>query len=665
MFSSLLIANRGEIACRIIRTAKRMGLRTIAVYSDADADAPHTKLADEALHIGPSPAAESYLKIDRIIEAAKRSGAEAIHPGYGFLSENADFADACLATGIIFVGPPADAIRQMGHKSTAKALMVMANVPVVPGYHGEDQSEETLVLAAADVGYPVLIKAAAGGGGKGMRRVDDSEKFTKELKAARREAMSAFGDDHVLIEKFVTKPRHIEVQVFADGHGNAVHLFERDCSVQRRHQKVIEEAPAPGMPDTVRETMGHAAVAAAKAINYQGAGTVEFIVDGSKGLGEAAFYFMEMNTRLQVEHPVTELITGLDLVEWQLRVASGEPLPKAQNELSINGHAVEARLYAENPAKNFFPQTGTLTRLRFPPEGPHVRVDSGVEEGQEIPIFYDPMIAKVVAWDETREQAINRLETALRQTRLAGVNTNLAFLAAVAEHAAFRAGDVDTGFIETHKADLIPEAGLASAEILAAAVLAQVAERGGAPAHTGDPYSPWDCANGWRMNLPGAEPFDFLDGDTARRVILHHGKYGLSLEIEGDVHPASYALEDNGDLSFVLGGTRQIVHVVDEGDAVTVLARGYAHRLERIDPSLSADDMDQAGGDIKAPLPGKITVVMVLQGDAVAKNQPLMTLEAMKMEHTMLATRDGTVTTLNIGPGDQVAEGTLLVSIGD
>ena len=455
MFDSVLIANRGEIACRIIRTARQMGIRTIAVYSEADAGAPHVRMADDAHLIGPAPARDSYLVIDRMIEVAAASGAQAIHPGYGFLSENADFADACATAGVTFIGPPAEAIRQMGHKSAAKTLMEQAGVPVVPGYHGEDQSDDTLAAAAEDIGYPVLIKAAAGGGGKGMRRVDDPARFAKDLKAARREALSAFGNDHVLIEKFVGRPRHIEIQVFADGQGNVVHLFERDCSLQRRNQKVVEEAPAPGMTAGLRQAMGEAAISAAKAIGYQGAGTVEFIVDGSRGLENAGFYFMEMNTRLQVEHPVTEMITGQDLVAWQLRVAAGETLPLSQDDIVLNGHAVEARLYAENPAKTFFPQPGTLTRLAFPPETGELRVDSGIEEGQEVTVYYDPMIAKVIAWGEDRQTALDRLEAALRATRLEGVTTNLAFLAAVAAHPVFRRGEVDTGFIETYLADLL------------------------------------------------------------------------------------------------------------------------------------------------------------------------------------------------------------------
>ncbi|MDE0725630.1 MAG: ATP-grasp domain-containing protein, partial [Alphaproteobacteria bacterium] len=435
MFRKILIANRGEIACRVMRTAHRLGAATVAVYSEADANAMHVAMADEAVLIGPPPVQESYLLMDRIIEAAKRTRAEAIHPGYGFLSENAAFAEACAAAGIVFIGPPASAIRAMGEKAAAKALMVAAQVPVVPGYHGDDQDDAVLTRAADDIGYPVLIKAVMGGGGKGMRQVNEAGKFAAALKGARREGLSSFGDDKVLVEKYLERPRHIEIQVFADQQGEVVHLFERDCSVQRRHQKVLEEAPAPGMSASMRRAMGDAAVAAAKAIGYVGAGTVEFIVDVSadsnNGLSEDAFYFMEMNTRLQVEHPVTEMITGQDLVEWQLRVAAGEPLPLSQDELTINGHAVEARIYSENPQKKFLPATGTLHRLRPPAEGPHVRVDTGVREGDEVSMFYDPMIAKLIVWDRDRPSALRRLVDALERYEIAGVITNVNFLAAV------------------------------------------------------------------------------------------------------------------------------------------------------------------------------------------------------------------------------------------
>ena len=499
MFSSVLIANRGEIACRVIRTAKAMGLRTIAVYSDADLNAAHVALADEAYHIGPSPVGESYLKADTILDVAKRSGADAIHPGYGFLSENAGFADACEAAGVIFIGPTADAIRAMGLKDAAKVLMEKADVPVVPGYHGENQDPTFLAHQADEIGYPVLIKAVAGGGGKGMRRVDNPADFDKALQSAQRESASAFGEDRVLVEKFVSCPRHIEIQVFADEHGNAVYLFERDCSLQRRHQKVVEEAPAPDMPEDMRKTMGEAAVAAVKAISYRGAGTIEFIVDTSDGLKADAFYFMEMNTRLQVEHPVTEMITGQDLVEWQLRVAAGEKLPVTQDELSINGHAVEVRLYAEDPAKKFFPSTGTLHRLRLPTEDASVRVDTGVREGDTVSMFYDPMIAKLIVWDETRKGAVRRMARALESVEIAGLRSNTAFLAQIMQHPEFVAANIDTGFIDKHLADLVPAPGLPEAEILVAAALHELVARQIALVAGDDLHSPWTAGDGWAL----------------------------------------------------------------------------------------------------------------------------------------------------------------------
>jgi 3-methylcrotonyl-CoA carboxylase alpha subunit len=655
MFRSVLVANRGEIALRVMRTARRLGLRTVAVHSEADAGAPHVRFADEARLIGPPPALDSYLRIDRIVEAAVDSGAEAVHPGYGFLSENAAFAEACAAAGLVFVGPPADAIRRMGNKSAAKALMERAGVPVVPGYHGADQSDETLALAAERAGYPVLIKAAAGGGGKGMRRVDAPDRFERELKAARREAMSAFGDDAMLVEKFVPRPRHIEIQVFADGHGNTVHLFERECSIQRRHQKVIEEAPAPGMTPDLRVRMGAAAVAAAEAIGYRGAGTVEFIVDGSRGLAEADFWFMEMNTRLQVEHPVTEAVTGHDLVEWQFRVAAGETLPVTQDRLTIGGHAIEARLYAENPAKKFFPQAGTLTRLRFPPEGPHLRVDSGAAEGQEIPIFYDPMIAKVIAWDATRAGAAARLEAALRATRLAGIASNLGFLAAIAAHPAFLAGDLHTGFIDEHAADLIPEPGPADRETLAAAAAAVLAARGTASA------DPWEVRDAWRLNLPAAETLRLRDGGTERSVVVHHGP-APALEIDGERLAVAWEQDAAGDLAVSLGGVRFTAHVVAEGEALTVLRRGHAHRLELVDPGAADDDAAAGAADLRAPLPGRVAQVLAEPGKAVARHAPLVILEAMKMEHVLVAPAAATVDEVRVSAGDQVAEGAVLLT---
>jgi 3-methylcrotonyl-CoA carboxylase alpha subunit len=655
MFRSVLVANRGEIALRVMRTARRMGLRTIAVHSEADAAAPHVRFADEAHLIGPPPALESYLRIDRIIEVAIRSGAEAIHPGYGFLSENAAFAEACAAAGIVFVGPPPDAIRQMGHKAAAKALMEQAGVPVVPGYHGDDQADGVLAEAAARIGYPVLIKAAAGGGGKGMRRVDAAGAFDRELKAARREAMSAFGDDTMLVERYVARPRHIEIQVFADGHGGAVHLFERECSIQRRHQKVIEEAPAPGMSEAQRARMGEAAVAAARAIGYRGAGTVEFIVDGRRGLADADFFFMEMNTRLQVEHPVTEMITGTDLVEWQFRVASGETLPLRQDQLAIDGHAIEARLYAENPAKKFFPQAGPLKRLRFPAEGPHLRIDSGVEEGQDISIFYDPMIAKVIAWDTTRTGAAHRLQGALERTRLAGIASNLGFLAAIAGNKAFLDGDLHTGFIDEHAADLIPGAEPAGRDVLGAAVLSILAARARPAA------DPWDERSAWRMNLPAREVFVLRDGDAERRVTVTHAP-SLALEIDGESLPAAFEADAHGDLAVSLGGQRASVHVVMEGEALTVLRRGHAYRLALVEAATAGDDAADQASDIRAPLPGRVVQVLAEPGKAVARHAPLVILEAMKMEHVLVAPAAGTIGDVRVAAGDQVAEGAVLVT---
>ncbi|HSK40851.1 MAG TPA: acetyl-CoA carboxylase biotin carboxylase subunit, partial [Arenibaculum sp.] len=462
MFSKILIANRGEIACRVIRTARHMGIRTVAVHSEADAGALHVDMADEAWLIGPPPARESYLRIDAILDVARRSGAEAIHPGYGFLSENAAFADACGQAGIVFVGPPADAIRAMGGKSEAKALMEPAGVPLVPGYHGAGQDPELLRREAEAIGFPLLIKASAGGGGKGMRVVAAAGEFDAQLAGARREAASAFGDERVLLEKYLTRPRHVEIQVFADRHGNCVYLFERDCSIQRRHQKVVEEAPAPALPPGTRQRMGEAAVAAARAIGYVGAGTVEFLLDE-----DGAFYFMEMNTRLQVEHPVTEMITGQDLVEWQFRVAAGEPLPVGQDDLAISGHAIEVRVYAEDPARDFLPQTGRLDHLAFPEPGPHVRIDAGVRAGDRISIHYDPMIAKLIVWDHDRPAAVRRLRAALGATQIAGLNANVGFLSAIAAHPAFLAADLDTRFIERHHADLLPAQAPADATTLA------------------------------------------------------------------------------------------------------------------------------------------------------------------------------------------------------
>ena len=509
----ILIANRGEIARRIIRTARRMGIETVAVYSDADANAPHVAEATLAVHIGPAPAAESYLRAEKIIEAALKTGADAIHPGYGFLSENAAFADACQQAGLIFIGPGADAIRAMGLKDGAKKLMRQAGVPIVPGYQGDDQSLDRLQRSANAIGYPILIKAVAGGGGKGMRRVDDAASFADALLAAKREAQRAFGNDSVLIEKYLTCPRHVEVQVFADTHGNVVHLFERDCSLQRRHQKVVEEAPAPGLPDALRRAMGEAAVTAAKAIGYVGAGTVEFILDVSEGVEKAPFYFMEMNTRLQVEHPVTELITGYDLVEWQIRVARGEPLHARQEDIRINGHAVEVRLYAEDAEGGFLPSTGRLERLHLPEGLAGVRVDSGVVEGQEITVHYDPMIAKLIAHGTDRTVAIDRLIGALDATIAVGPKTNRSFLARLIGHPAFRTGDIDTGFIERHLEDLAPITEVPD-RLLALAALAAAT-----PREKPDMSSPWTALGPWRLNLPYRQSIDLFLPDGAKHTV--------------------------------------------------------------------------------------------------------------------------------------------------
>ncbi|HYM32540.1 MAG TPA: acetyl/propionyl/methylcrotonyl-CoA carboxylase subunit alpha [Candidatus Cybelea sp.] len=669
MFRRLLIANRGEIACRVIETARRLGMRTVAVYSDADARARHVAMADEAWRIGPAPARESYLNADAILDAARGSGAEAIHPGYGFLSENAVFADACAAAGVRFVGPPASAIRAMGLKGAAKALMQLANVPVVPGYHGDAQDAAALKHEAARIGYPILIKAVAGGGGKGMRRVDSDAAFDAALAGAKREAKAAFGDERVLIEKYLLKPRHIEMQVFADTHGNAVHLFERDCSLQRRHQKVLEEAPAPGMPPKMREAMGKAAVAAAKAIGYVGAGTVEFIADVAGGLKADGFYFMEMNTRLQVEHPVTEMITGLDLVEWQLRIASGEALPLGQDQVRASGHAVEARIYAENPATQFLPATGTLHRLRFPEADRHVRIDTGVREGDEVTPYYDPMIAKLIVWDRSRADAARRLAGALRSCEIAGCITNVAFLARVAEHPAFLDGELDTGFIERHLSDLVPAPAPPAGNMLAIAAVAVLLERetaAKANVAPSDRYSPWSEMRGWRLNGLGRSELVFRrSGDTAdhRVDVQYRPDGGWQLRIDGADIRADAASDGDGGLTAVLNGTRVPAAAVHRGSDVTVIARCEVERLILDDPLLQDYEDEGSGGAIVAPMPGKVIQLFVKPGAAVERGHPLLVLEAMKMEHTILAPATGIVDRVNVTAGEQVQEGAVLVAL--
>ncbi|MGF1455483.1 MAG: acetyl/propionyl/methylcrotonyl-CoA carboxylase subunit alpha [Alphaproteobacteria bacterium] len=666
MVDRLLIANRGEIACRIIRTARRMGIETLAVYSEADGHAAHVALADSALAIGPAPAAESYLRGEALIEAAQCSGAQAIHPGYGFLSENAAFAEAVAAAGLIFVGPPPAAIRAMGLKDQAKALMEKAGVPIVPGYHGANQDPAHLVDAAHAVGFPVLIKAVAGGGGKGMRRVDRREDFEAALASAKRESANAFGDDRVLIERFVTRPRHVEIQVFADAHGGVVHLFERDCSLQRRHQKVIEEAPAPGMTEPVRTAMGRAAVEAARAIGYRGAGTVEFIADGSQGLRENGFFFMEMNTRLQVEHPVTEMITGLDLVEWQIRVAMGEPLPRTQEQIPLTGHAIEARLYAENPSKGFLPSTGTLHRLALPEPDDRLRIDTGVRQGDAVTIHYDPMIAKIIAWGETRDAALRRLGQALRASEVAGVQTNAGFLAEIAGHPAFRDAAIDTGFIDRHLEDLIPDPGPPADDIKALAALYVLAERDAAAAHararSADPHSPWHALDGWRVGARAREVLRF-GGDHPFTVTVGHGAPLRALDIDGRMFEGQASMVEAERLSVVLNGRHDCIGVLRLGRRIVIMTEGHAHEVVLEDPlERSVSDTD-AAARIAAPMPGKIIAVHAAEGDSVRRGQALVVLEAMKMEHTLSAGADGTVESLTVAPGDQVEEGAVLATL--
>ena len=670
MFKRILIANRGEIACRVIRTARRLAIETVAVYSDADAGAMHVAEADAAIRIGGAAPSESYLNVDAILAAAKASGAEAIHPGYGFLSENAAFAEACAKAGIVFIGPPASAIRAMGSKSAAKALMEKAGVPVVPGYHGDKQEPGFLAKEAGRIGYPVLIKAVAGGGGKGMRRVDKAADFAEALAGAKREAQGAFKDDVLLVEKYVERPRHVEIQVFGDAKGNAVYLFERDCSVQRRHQKVLEEAPAPGLDPKTRKSMGEAAVAAAKAIGYTGAGTIEFIFGG--GPSGSAFYFMEMNTRLQVEHPVTELITGLDLVEWQLRVASGEALPLKQDELSIRGHAVEARLYAEDPAKDFLPATGRLAHLALPPSNPQgpVRVDTGVRQGDTVSIHYDPMIAKLIAWGEDRAAALRRMASMLDETRVAGMVTNRDFLRAVVTHPAFATGDVHTGFIGEHAKELFLADGPAPDRVLALAalhsVLANAAEAVTRAAASGDPFSPWNRSDGWRLNDDAWSIFRFAEGGrevAAREVAItvHYRKSGYVFDLPGGSVPVIGTMAADGTITARIGGEVCHAAAVRVGGEVYVFDGGRTWRLAIVDPLAAVADAEIGTGKLTAPMPGKIIAVKVEKGAIVERGQALLVMEAMKMEHTIRAPADGKVEGIHYAVGDQVDEGVELI----
>ena len=653
MLDSVLIANRGEIACRVIRTARRLGLRTIAVYSDADRGALHTQLADEAVHVGPAAARDSYLDVARILQAARDTGARSIHPGYGFLSENASFARACREAGIVFIGPPEDAILRMGSKSEARRLMAAAGVPVLPGYDGDDQTPARLEAEAARLGFPLLIKPTAGGGGKGMRIVRAASELAEALAGARREAAKSFGDDRVLLERFVEKGRHVEIQVFADSLGSAVHLFERDCSLQRRHQKVIEEAPAPGLDESTRSAMGAAAVAAARTVAYLGAGTVEFLYDGRE------FYFLEMNTRLQVEHPVTEMITGVDLVEWQLRVASGEPLPLAQDAIRRNGHAVEARLYAEDPERGFLPSTGRLQRLRLADGVEHVRVDSGVREGNEVTVHYDPMLAKVIAWAPDRTGALDRLRAALERTEVEGVRTNARFLWEILGAEAVRSGDVSTRLLEQalqpvgETPDERTDAWLIAAAALAAPPATVVDARRSLE-------SPWVTDAGFRLNGEPTVRLPLQLGDERHWMHLARRPRGLSVRLAGQVHEVALLPDAAGELAGLIDG-RAVQARVEATDDATIVRRQCLRFEFKVDTGAEHHASAEHEGHLRAPMPGHVLDVRAVPGSEVAAGAVLVVLEAMKMEHSMAAPWAGLVKTVAVKPGDRVEEGADLV----
>ncbi|BFM14370.1 acetyl/propionyl/methylcrotonyl-CoA carboxylase subunit alpha [Maricurvus nonylphenolicus] len=662
-FNKILIANRGEIACRVIKTARKMGIRTVAVYSDVDRDALHVNMADEAVHIGAAPSRESYLVYERVIAAAKQTGAEAIHPGYGFLSENSEFCNACKENDLVFIGPPVGAIEAMGSKAAAKQIMETADVPLVPGYHGDDQSRDVIKQAADDMGYPVLLKAVAGGGGKGMRQVWSEAEFDEALNAAKREAMNGFGNDDMLVEKYLTQPRHVEIQVFCDQHSNGVYLFERDCSVQRRHQKVIEEAPAPGMTAELRKAMGEAAIRAAKAINYEGAGTVEFLLDQ-----DGSFYFMEMNTRLQVEHPVTEMITGQDLVEWQLRVAAGEPLPLTQEQLSISGHAFEARVYAEDPENDFLPATGTLSFLQPPESSEHVRVDTGVRQGDEVSVYYDPMIAKLIVWDENRDTALQRLAKALSEYRISGMTTNIDFLYNLASCTPFRDAQLDTGFIEKHHAVIFHDSQYEVEKDLPLAalylVLEQEAEAQQNAQASNDPTSPWHATNAWRLNEAHLHRFSLQ---------FHEQEYEVAVEQLASGSATRYAITVNGKRIHAQGNIEgNILHanldgyqlrstVAEHDGSYSLYTQDSALTFSLVQPDLGDHDAGEGAGGLAAPMNGTMVTLLVEAGSHVKKDDALLVMEAMKMEHTIRAPADGTVKAFYYQPGDLVDGGAELL----
>ncbi|MDI3384192.1 acetyl/propionyl/methylcrotonyl-CoA carboxylase subunit alpha [Xenophilus aerolatus] len=670
MFKKILIANRGEIACRVAATARRMAIRTVAVYSDADAHANHVRACDESVHLGGSAPKDSYLRWEKIIAAAQATGAEAIHPGYGFLSENEDFARACAKAGLVFIGPPAEAILAMGLKAESKRLMEQAGVPLVPGYHGADQDPALLQREADRIGYPVLIKASAGGGGKGMRIVEKSEDFAAALASCQREAINSFGSDAVLIEKYVQRPRHIEIQVFGDTQGNCVYLFERDCSVQRRHQKVLEEAPAPGMTEAMRQQMGEAAVNAARAVNYVGAGTVEFIVEQTGGYDapdQMKFYFMEMNTRLQVEHPVTEAITGLDLVEWQLRVAAGEPLPLRQEQLQIHGHAIEARICAENPDNNFLPATGTLHVYRKPAQHTafqrsRVRIDDGVREGGEISPFYDSMIAKLIVHGATRAETLARLDAALAQVHIVGVATNVQFLRGVLATESFSQAKLDTALIERERAVLFEREPLGLPLAVAAAVTQQIL--GEWPSTQGGPATGFARRDGWRALGTYTRPFEFeFHGEPVSAKLSYNHDGGLHLAVGDTVGPLAIGRFPDGRIDVGFAGGRHTLDVYRLEWAAHIFGTQGATRITAVDRLAHAGDTQAEGGRLTAPMPGKVVSFAVQPGDKVAKGQALAVMEAMKMEHTIAAPADGTVEELLFAPGDQVTEGAELLRL--
>lgn len=657
MFQKILIANRGEIACRVIRTAKKLGIQTVAVYSDADANAQHVQLADEAVYLGAAPAKESYLVMAKVIEAAKRTGAQAIHPGYGFLSENAAFADACDDAGIKFIGPSGNAIAAMGSKSKAKALMEDAKVPLVPGYHGDIQDPDVLKQHAMDIGFPLLIKASAGGGGKGMRVVHSHDEFSAALEAAKREAINAFGDDKVLLERYVLQPRHVEIQVFCDQFGQGVYLFERDCSIQRRHQKVVEEAPAPGVSQELRQRMGEAALRAAHAIGYEGAGTVEFLLDQS-----GDFFFMEMNTRLQVEHPVTELISGVDLVEWQLKVADGETLPKTQEQLSIRGHAIEVRLYAEDPDNEFLPSVGRIEHLQFPQTSHRAwaRVDSGVVTGDEVSMHYDPMIAKVIAWGEDRGQALERLKGMLRQTYLVGPTTNRDYLLRILSVPAFANAELTTHFIEEHQ-DVLVEADHPALDTAIAICSAWLVDQRDGVSDTST------LPKNWRLNLPASESMVLKSNDANYPVTVTANEQGYRVARIGKGHQVRIEEGEAFDHAVWIDGLKIPVHIYYDRktQCIALFFRGSQLLLEQAQPDLGLHDHSADDHGVIAPMHGNVVSVLVTEGQKVSKGQALVIMEAMKMEHTLTAAFDGVVTHIAYQDGDQVEEGKALLELDE